>query len=241
MQLYIYTPLQANSQSIPHFLEHCFGGGLESIQDFFEQKFALSASISGEWTKINFDHSLELEKLLNILATPLSKETYQYEKKIFKSELSTPHFGIRIYEAMLKRIVDPSIELTDWRGISWGKLQKYHQQYYQPDYYLIFEDEVAQDQEYQLLHHGSHFLSKKRTDAQSFLFPFEFEEEAFIMIGIQGASAKEYRTLLGYWLILESYFHYQMRYQQGQYYFTAPTWDEFRDYIWISVPTVEKI
>lgn len=113
MQIYIKTPLVHYSQAVPHMVEHCVARTVMETSTFFEEKVRISKEISGEWTKIFFDKSLiSLEKVLEKLQAPILKSVYTYEKIPFREESENMGQGSRIYEAMIRKIVDKKIALN---------------------------------------------------------------------------------------------------------------------------------
>lgn len=241
MQIYIKTPLVHYSQAVPHMVEHCVARNIMEPSNFFGEKVRISKEISGEWTKIFFDKSLiSLEAVLEKLQAPILKSVYAYEKLPFREEAENMRQGSRIYEAMIKKIVDKKIALNSARWISWESIVNYHKQRYQKENMLIFEDEVSWNQEFQLIFVGKSCKENHKSETQQhFDFSFSFDWAEFFILGTKGYDVQKYRNMVFTWTLLGNYCRYLMRYQKQTYFYEETTLDFFRDYLWLTTPDVD--
>ena len=176
MRIYVRTPLVNKSKMIPHLVEHCIWHSVLNAEDFFDFSYWCDWVITTDYTYFEFDKWINYEDVMKKLNKKIRKESFFYEKKIIKQELDNVNYDQKIYEWVVRNIIDSNLSINNFEDVSREDVKDYHEKYYTPEN-IIVVDEPS----YNILKQW--FKVSKLRDQHQIIkkYPYTFEDDKYLV------------------------------------------------------------
>ncbi|MBP8016652.1 hypothetical protein KAZ01_01470, partial [Candidatus Gracilibacteria bacterium] len=140
--IYLYTPIQNNSQFYAHLTEHC-AGYAENERAFF----VFGNNVIGTstyYTYFVFDKISKenLNYFIDKICTPVKKEVIKYEYKVIKKELKEYDFNLDLIDKIGKKLYSKSFNYNKTLKLDYETLENYHGKYYKKNNIIILEEDT---------------------------------------------------------------------------------------------------
>lgn len=140
--IYIWTPVQNNSNYVAHIIEHCALGKVE-IKNFFQ-----SETIT-EWTStyytyyiLNSNNTDDLEIFLQQISKKIPNSLINYEHQVLKKECENNNYNQKLIQKIWQNLYWKNFKYAKAGRKIYSEIQNYHQKYYSRDKIIILEQDT---------------------------------------------------------------------------------------------------